>query len=151
MRSKVIYCNNPNYTDSHQTIDRNVSTTKKMVAVEPQYSTPPPIPQSFKTRQDVKDYCSLYSKAHGYAITTKASHSNKLYLICNHGGVYRNHLNYTELSRVRRMATKKIGYLFYYKSDTSRGWQLGAQVDWYLTHTRTFRDTNHPCCLLMLQ
>ena len=52
-----------------------------MAAVEPQYfSIPPPTPQSFKTRQDVKDYRTLHSKAHGYAITTEASRSNKYIL-----------------------------------------------------------------------
>ena len=115
-----------------------------MAAVEPQYfSIPPPTPQSFKTRQDVKDYCMLYSKAHGYAITTEASRPNKLYLICDRGGVYPNRLNHPETSRVRRTATKKIGCPFRCEATQEDGsWELKL-IDIRHTHALSETPTAH--------
>ena len=61
-----------------------------MAAVEPQYfSIPPPTPQSFKTRQDVKDYRMLHSKAHGYAITTEGK-ALKIGILHQHSMTFRD-------------------------------------------------------------
>jgi len=92
----------------------------------------------------VKDYCTFHRKAHGCATTAEASRSNKLYLICDRGGVYRNHLNHTETSRVRRTTTKKIGCPFCCEAmrPEDGSWELKL-IDIQHTHAPSETPTAH--------
>lgn len=118
-----------------------------MTSTVPQYfSLPPPVEQSFASLQDLKTYCRIHSKAHGYAIVIDASRCNKVYFICDRGGTYRNRLKHTDSSRVRKTATKKIGCPFRCEAtrDSETGtWKLDL-VNTQHTHEASETPTAHP-------
>jgi len=104
---------------------------------------PPPV-GCFPTRSELIQHVRNFGAEQGYGISIARSKPNKVYLICDRGGPYRNRFNLTDETRISTTGLRLINCAF---------WAVGTAIDgvWLLSirnpahnHERSHSVTAHP-------
>ncbi|CAG8734776.1 1564_t:CDS:2, partial [Racocetra fulgida] len=72
----------------------------------------PPLVGEFQDRDALVAYVQTFGAANGYGVSIARSKPNVVYLTCDRGGSYRNHLNLTDEIRRRSTSSRLIGCSF---------------------------------------